>query len=84
MDDAAMRTGHAVKGDPKFSGVGFHLLDLRRSHRIRNRDIYGRGRDGMIHRGEGFIGAADFQSALAQTCESLRGGDFMHEVQVNI
>jgi hypothetical protein len=38
----------------------------------------------VIHRGEGFIGAADFESALTQTCESLRRGDFMHEVQVNI
>ena len=84
MDNAAMRTGHAVQGDPKFGGVGFHLLDLRRSHRIRNRDFDGRGRDGMIHRGEGFLGAADFQSALAQTREGLRRGDFMHEVQVNI
>ena len=84
MDNAAMRTGHAVQGDAEFGGVGFHLLDLRRSHRIRNRDIDRRGRDGMIHRGEGFIGAADFQSALTQTCEGLRRSDFMHEVQVNV
>ena len=39
MDNAAMRAGHAVQGDPEFSGIGFHLLDLRGGHRICNRDI---------------------------------------------
>jgi hypothetical protein len=38
----------------------------------------------MIHGRESFIGAADFQSALPQARESLRGRDFMHKVQVNI
>ena len=40
--------------------------------------------DRMIHRGNGFIGAADFESTLTQTGEGLRRGHFMDEVQVNI
>ena len=84
VDDAAMRAGHAVQGDAEFSGVGFHLLDLRRSHRVCNWNVDGRGWDGMIHRRQGLIGAADFQSALTQTGEGLRRGHFVDEVQVNV
>jgi len=84
MYNTAMRTGHAVQSDSKLSGVDFHLFDLRRRHRIRNRDADGSRWDGMVHRGESLIGTADFESTLAQTREGLRRGDFMHEVQVNV
>jgi hypothetical protein len=84
MHDAAVRTGHAVQSDAEFSGVGFHLFDLCRRHRVRYRDADRSRGDGMIHRGEGLIGAADFESALAETGESLRRGDFVYEVQVNV
>ena len=38
----------------------------------------------MVHRGDGFIGPADFQSALAQAGKGLRRGDFVDQVQVDI
>jgi hypothetical protein len=38
----------------------------------------------MIHRRQGFIGTADFESALAKTRERLRRGHFVDEVKVNI
>ena len=72
VDNAAVRTGHTVQSDSEFSRISFHLLDLCRSHCIRNWGTNRSRWDGMIHRGEGFVGAADFESALAQACEGLR------------
>ncbi len=42
-----------------------------------------RGR-GVIHRGESFVWAANFQSALAETGEGLRRGHLVDEMQVNV
>jgi hypothetical protein len=38
----------------------------------------------VVHRGEGFLRAADFESALAETGERLRRGHFMNEMKVNV
>ena len=38
----------------------------------------------VVHRGDGAVGAADFQPALAQAGEGLRRGDFVDQVQVNV
>jgi hypothetical protein len=38
----------------------------------------------VIHRGEGFLRTADFESTLAETGECLRGGHFMYEMKVNV
>src|SRR6266508_4013941 len=64
VHNPAVWTGHAMHGDSELSGVGFHLFDLRSSHRIGNRDVEWSRGDGMIHRGESLIGAADLESAL--------------------
>ena len=43
-----------------------------------------RGGDAVIRGGDGQVGTADFEAALAQTLEGLRRGDFMHQVQVDV
>jgi hypothetical protein len=73
-----------MESDPELSRICFHLFDLRSGHRVRNWHANRRRWDGMIHRGESSIGAADLQSTLAKTGESLRRSNFMHEMQVNI
>ncbi len=92
VNNASVRAGHAVQGDAEFSGVGLHLLDLGGGQGVCNRckaptalvGVGRGGRDGVVHRGDGFLGAADFESTLAQAGKSLGRGDFMHEVQVDI
>jgi hypothetical protein len=73
-----------VQGNSEFSRVYFHLFDLGGGHRVRNWDIDRRRWDRVIHRSEGFIGAADFESALAEAREGLGRGNLMHQVQVNV
>ena len=72
MYNAAVRTSHAVQFNTEFSGVGFHLFDLCGCHGVRDGNINRSRRNGMVHRGESLIGAADFESTLAQTGEGLR------------
>jgi hypothetical protein len=38
----------------------------------------------MIHRGDGLIRAADFQSALAESGKGLGRGHFVDQVQVDV
>src|SRR5690349_7001805 len=71
MNDASMGAGHPMQGDTKLSGVGFHLLDLRSGHRVRDGNVQGRGWDGMIHRGQGLVRAADLEPALTEAGKSL-------------
>lgn len=42
-----------------------------------------RGR-AVVGGSDGFIRAAHFEPALAQPVKSLRGGDFVHQMQVNV
>ena len=84
VDNAAVRTVHSMQCDSEFGVVRFHLLDLRGGDRIGNRDIERSCRNRVIDRGKSLIGAADFQSALAQAIEGLRRGDFADKVQVNV
>ena len=43
-----------------------------------------RGRDAVVGGRDGEIGTADFETAIAQALESLRRGDFMHQMQIDI
>jgi hypothetical protein len=79
-----MGAGHAVQGDAEFGGVGFHLANLRGGQGIGDRHVERRGRDGMIHRGDGALGTPDLQAALAQAGKGLGGGHFVDEMQVDI
>ena len=72
MDDAAVRAGHTIQGNAKIGGIQLHLFDLRGRHRVCNRERRIVCRDGMIERGDGFVGVTDRQPALAQAGEGLR------------
>ena len=84
MDDAAVGALHAVEADAELGGVGLHLFDLRSSQRVRNGQRGIMRRDGVIHGGDGLIGPADFESALAQAGERLWGGYLVDEMQVDV
>ncbi len=60
VDNAALRTVHAIQRYTEFSGVDLHLLDLRGSQSVGNRQGAVMRWDRMIHRGNGFIGTAYF------------------------
>ena len=72
MDNAAVRTVHAVQGDAEFGGIRFHLLDLCRSQYVRNWHIEWGCGNGMIHRRKGLLGAPDLEPTLPQAGEGLR------------
>ncbi len=84
MHNPAVWTIHPMQCDPKFRRVDFQLLDLRGSHRVCDRNIRRRRRDGVVHRRERPVGAADLESALAQAREGLRRRHLVDEVQVNV
>ena len=58
VDDAALGTVHAIQWYTEFSCVDLHLLDLRGSHCVGNRQGAVMRWDRMIHGGDGFIGTA--------------------------
>ena len=69
---------------PNSRAVLFELRDLFRGDGIDDGERAVGGRNAVVGGGEGEIGAADFEAALAQALESLRRGDFMDQMQIDI
>ena len=74
----------AEAADAELGAVGLELRDLLRGNLIDNRQRAVGGRNAVVDRGDGQVGTAHFQAALAQALEGLRRRDLVHQVQVDV
>jgi hypothetical protein len=74
--------------DAELATVLLELLHLACSRfdfdRHATEDLVGIGGGGVVHRREHALGSAHFEVFSAQDGESLRGGDLVNEVQVDV
>ncbi len=64
VDDPLGRRSEPVKRDPELPAVVGELLDLRRGHRVQDRQVAWMGRDRVVGRRNGPIRSADREAAL--------------------
>ena len=84
MDDTVVLGVHLVLRESKLCAVLVERIDLLTTYRIRNGLVLIVGLDIMIRHEEVLLRAEDFQSALAQTVESLRRSDLMSIETVDV
>ena len=88
VDDAPLRALQTKQLHAEGGAVFLELTDLFGGRVDRDRHatehLLGARRSRVIHGRQGEIGAADRQAALAQDRKSLRRGDLMDQVQVDI
>jgi hypothetical protein len=74
----------SVAGNTELFAVRFQLRHLFGGDRVNDRKRTVRGGDTVVRRRNGEIGAANFQASLAQTVESLRRGDLVDQMEIDI
>ena len=84
VHDALLVAGQVVKTNAEVGAILFHLIELGFADGVENRQVVRRGGRGVIHGRDGQVRPADFQAAVAQRLEGLRGGDFVAQVQIDI
>mmetsp|Transcript_21506 Transcript_21506/g.62977 ORF Transcript_21506/g.62977 Transcript_21506/m.62977 type:complete len:454 (-) Transcript_21506:323-1684(-) len=90
VDDALTLVGHAEIFEPEIGHVGLQLQDLRAAGGLLDElghvdegGAIGRG-DVVIDGGQGAVGTADAAGGQAQSLEGLGGGDFVHEMAIDV
>ena len=84
VNDTLIRMVQVVQLDAKFVTVLNQLLHLDARHLTRRVDVFGLGRDVVIHGGKGFSWLAHLTAMRAQTIKRLRRGHFMHQMPVDV
>ncbi len=84
VDDALEWVIQVIQLYAKFFAVLHQLLHLNTRHLARRIDIFGLGRDVVIHRGKGFARLTDFTSVCAQAIKGLWRGHFMDQVTIDV
>src|SRR5262249_11886941 len=84
VHDALVLAVHVEKAHAGFAAVPFEGVELSDGVLIDDRQSAVGGGNGVIHYGEGEIGAADSAAIFAETGEGLGRGAFVDEVPVNI
>ena len=84
MNDTLIRMVQVIQLDAKFVTVLNQLLHLDACHLTRRVDVFGLGRDVVIHGGKGFTWLAYLTAMRAQSIKRLRRGHFMHQMPVDV
>src|SRR5437879_5714510 len=84
MDDALAVATDAVEADAELGAVLLELRDLLGGDLINDGKRAIRRRNAVVEGGNSQIAAADFEPALAQSLEGLRGRDLVDQVKVDI
>src|SRR5207249_2244937 len=82
--DALALAMDSLERNAELLAIGFELIELLRSDLVHNGQRAVRGRDAVVGCGERQIRPPHFQAPLAESLESLRRGDFVHQMQVDI
>ena len=75
---------HVEERNAKFLAILLQRLDLQRGDRVGDGSAARFGRNIVVNRGHGAVGLAHLASGRAQAIESLRRGDLMDQVQVDV
>ena len=84
MDDALALVALGKIFDAEISGVLRQRLDLDAAFLFLDALRAVRGRDIVIHHGQCLFRRADLAAGQAEAFKSLRGGDLMHEMAIDI
>ena len=84
VDDALILAVHVEEANAGFAAIFFEGVELKLGVLIENGEGAVGGGDGVVHDGEGEIGAADFTALGAKAGEGLRRGAFVNEVAIDI
>ena len=82
--DALERMPQAVQLYPEIRAVLNQLLDLKAGERFLYREVLVDGRDVVVGRRNGFLGAEDPDSPVLEACKGLRTSDLVYEMAVDI
>src|SRR6266478_1668042 len=82
--DALILAVHVEEANAGFAAVFFEGVELELGVVIEDGQSAVGGGDGMVHHGEGEIGAADLAAFGAKPGEGLRRGAFVNEVAVDV
>ncbi|VGP59023.1 hypothetical protein SB00610_02828 [Klebsiella quasipneumoniae subsp. similipneumoniae] len=84
VNDALVRVIQVVQLNAELFTVLNQLLHLNAGHLAGRVNVFGLRRDVVIHGGEGFTRLAHLAAVGAQAVKGLRGGNFMHQMAVDI
>jgi hypothetical protein len=84
VDDALAGIAHRVAADAEVLAVLLEHADLRGRDGVGEWAVEPGGRDVVVHRRDGEVGAADPPAGEPQPVERLRRGDLVHEVQIDV
>ncbi len=84
VDDALARITHAVEADAELLAVPREHIHLLGRDGVGHRLVEVGGRDVVVHRRDREVGTAHAAPCDAQAVERLRGGDLVHQVQVDV
>jgi hypothetical protein len=75
---------NTVEADAELPAILVKLFDLLATELIDDGQRAVGRRNAVVDRGQCHLGTADFQTALAEALEGLRGSDFVDQVQVDV
>ncbi len=84
MHDALLDVAHRIEADTEFGAVSAQRLDLSARHRVGDRLVDVDGGHVVILGGQRQIGAPHRPAGQAEAVESLRAGDLVHQMQVDV
>ncbi|MFT5125090.1 MAG: hypothetical protein ACI97B_003734 [Verrucomicrobiales bacterium] len=84
VNDPLIGAAHTVEGDPEFFAVGFQGLDLSQGDGILDLQPVIRGGHVVIHGGKRELRMTHLATGQPQAFESLRAGDFMYEMAIDV
>jgi hypothetical protein len=83
MDDAVAQVGHVEQRHPEFAAVSLQGLDLD-ARLLGHVSAAGIGGDIVVDHGQRGVGAPHLAAGQLQPLESLRTGDFMDQMPVDV